>query len=87
MTDAETISLLRERVARMEGRQDSLEATVHSVKDDITQINLKLDKIISADASRVGMVKGGWWVLTIIATVVVTATGMVMAAWKHFIGG
>ena len=77
------ITALEGRVAESDRRN---EAAFGSLQEGIDQINERLTQSALIDASRVGNVKGAWWIITALLSVAGTIGAGVTWMFKSYIG-
>lgn len=93
----EGLSDVHRDLGRLEGRLSSLEnqmaqdretnaSALRAIKGDVEEIKTILAKRAEEDASRMGMVKGGWWVLGLVVSVITFASSAMTIIWRQWLG-
>lgn len=89
MPDEDKFDLLTTIVrdlGRFETRLDAHEKTHVTIVERLESIDKKLSAGAVADANRVGMVKGGYWVLGFVVMVIASMSSALTLALKSWLG-
>ena len=73
-------------LGRFESRLDALDSGHNQIMERLQSIDTKLTSAAIEDGRRQGMVKGGWWVVGLMASAIAILSSFATTALKAWIG-